>query len=65
MAQDIESVNSLEESVKLNEYSKTLEELRKDGVNKISLLNQKIAEVKRSKMMNAQEKEKTIAECKT
>ncbi|MCR5319107.1 MAG: galactoside ABC transporter permease [Treponema sp.] len=64
MAQDIESVNSLEESVKLNEYSKTLEELRKDGVNKISLLNQKIAEVKRSKMMNAQEKEKTIAECK-
>jgi len=57
----IDEVTSLDENRKLAEYSEKLENLRKDGINKITALRQQIAAVKRSKMISSADKAKMIA----
>ena len=62
----------LAEDAVLSEYTKRLDELRAEGVNKISVLTQKIVSVRKNKLINAAEKagriaslQKQIAEAKT
>src|SRR5574344_1354343 len=57
----IDEVTSLDENRKLAEYSEKLENLRRDGINKITALRQQIAAVKRSKMISSADKAKMIA----
>jgi methyl-galactoside transport system permease protein len=57
-------IDYLEEDVKLKEYSDRLLELRRDGVNKISILKQEIAAAKRNKLIDAAARKLFIAENK-
>ncbi|AEE16517.1 galactose/methyl galactoside ABC transporter permease MglC [Treponema brennaborense] len=61
---DVSEVKSLDEDTKLQEYTETLHNLRKDGVNKIISLKQEIATLKKNKMVDVADKEKIIGEYK-
>lgn len=54
--------NYLENDERLKTYGQKLFDLRKDGVNKISELKQKIASAKRNKLLNGSERENFIAQ---
>ncbi|MEL3906370.1 MAG: galactoside ABC transporter permease [Treponema sp.] len=54
----------LEEDKVLCEYTRQLDELREPGVNKISVLTQEIAAVRKNKLMTAEEKAAHIAQYK-
>ncbi|MBQ9495585.1 MAG: galactoside ABC transporter permease [Treponema sp.] len=57
--------NYLEDDIKLKEYSSTLTELRKNGVDRISELKQEIAAAKRNKLLAADAREKIITEAQS
>ncbi len=60
----VAEIKSLDEDEKLRGYSKTLHNLRKDGVNKIADLKQEIFSLKKSKMIDSAEKQRLISEKK-
>ena len=62
MSEKIAEVKSLEEDVKLQEYSSKLYNLRKDGVNKVMSLQQEIQAAKRNKLLDADERNRMIAD---
>nr|WP_298681384.1 galactoside ABC transporter permease [uncultured Treponema sp.] len=51
----------LAEDAVLSEYTKRLDELRAEGVNKISAVMQEIAAIRKNKLLSAEEKEAQIA----
>ena len=51
----------LAEDAVLSEYTKRLDELRVEGVNKISAVMQEIAAIRKNKLLNAEEKRSRIA----
>lgn len=55
-------IRTLEDDARINDYSKQLGELRKDGVAKISLVNEQIASVKRDKAISKAERESTLTQ---
>ena len=57
-------IKTLENDEKLQEYSAVLHDLRKDGVHQILLLSEEIVAIKKSKMIDASEKEAIIADKK-
>ncbi len=54
---------SLENDTKLKEYVEKLEELRRNGVKKVSDAKLQISTLKKNKLMNPEERDKKIAEC--
>ena len=62
LAQNAPSDASLAENETLKKFHETLDELRRDGVNKIADLKQEIAIVKKNKMISADEREKLISD---
>lgn len=58
---DVVAWKSLDDNTKLQEFSSALYDLRKDGVHKIILLSEEIVSIKKSKMIDAAEKSKIIA----
>lgn len=58
------SVKPLEEDEVLQKYTARLDELRKDGVNKILALRQEIAAAKKNRMLDDDVREKIIGEYK-
>lgn len=58
------AVKPLDEDEVLQKYKAALEDLRKDGVNKINALRQKIAETKKNRMLEKAEADKIIIDCK-
>lgn len=63
MNEKIAEVKSLEDDAKLQEYTSSLHELRKDGVNKVLSLQQEIFAAKRNKLLDAGEKQRLISSC--
>lgn len=59
------AVKSLDEDEVLQKYKTALDDLRKDGVNKINEMRQKIAETKKNRMIEKDEADKLIASCKS
>jgi methyl-galactoside transport system permease protein len=60
----METIVSFEQDQKLQEYTRQLYELRKDGVHKILSLKQEMFSVKRNKIIDAETRQKTIENCK-
>lgn len=58
-------LKSIEDDVKLCQYTEKLADLRKDGVNKVLSLKQDIVAAKKSKLLSADEKQRIIANCRT
>ncbi len=59
-----QSLNTLENDVKIQEYTQKLFDLRKDGVNKILELKQELFIAKKNKMLDAVQRQRVIAEHK-
>lgn len=57
-------LKSIEDDVKLCQYTEKLADLRKDGVNKVLALKQDIVAAKKSKLLSAEEKQRIIADCR-
>ncbi len=64
MADQLLNENTLENDVKIQEYSQKLFELRKDGVNKVLELKQELFIAKKNKMLDAVQKQRVISEHK-
>ena len=62
LAQNAPSDAPLAENETLKKFHETLDELRRDGVNKIADLKQEIAIAKKNKMISADEREKLISD---
>ncbi|MCR5290901.1 MAG: galactoside ABC transporter permease [Treponema sp.] len=60
MANQLDELKSFDDDSKLVEYSEKLNELRKDGVNKVTELRQAIAAAKKNKMLDAETRVKII-----
>ena len=62
LAQSTPSDVPLAENETLKQFHETLDELRRDGVNKIADLKQEIAIAKKNKMISAEQRDKLISE---
>lgn len=58
------AVKPLDEDEVLQKYKAALDDLRKDGVNKVNAMRQKIAETKKNRMLEKDEIAKIVVDCK-
>ena len=58
------AVKPLDEDEVLQKYKAALDDLRKDGVNKVNAMRQKIAETKKNRMLEKDEIAKIVSDCK-
>ncbi len=58
------AVKPLDEDEVLQKYKAALDDLRKDGVDKVNAMRQKIAETKKNRMLEKDEIAKIVSDCK-
>ncbi len=62
MSEKFENIKSLDEDPQVQKYSSELAELRKDGVNKITAMQQEILAAKKNKLLNEEERRSLIGD---